>query len=243
MHEALAFAVKKQMLPRNVTDAVNAPKFSRKQMITWTAGDARRFLAFTPADTYSPIWLLMLTTGVRRGEALGARWQDFDALKGMLHIRQTIIDVGGHAIISQPKTSAGRRAIRLSPSCIAALKEYRKKQAIRRLAAAEWTDTDLIFTTGEGRPIQPRVLSRAFDVLQRKAAVPRIRLHDLQHSHASLLFNDGKNIKMISQRLGHADVGITLSVYAHLADNAQEQAAGSIDGLIFGTDMTATGTD
>jgi len=243
MHEALDFAVKQQMLPRNVTDAVDAPKFSRKQMITWTAEDARTFLASTHTDTYSPIWLLMLTTGVRRGEALGARWQDLDTTKGILHIRQTIIDVGGHAVVSQPKTSAGRRAIRLSPSSIAALKEHRKEQAIRRLAAREWKNTDLIFTTGEGGPIQPRVLSRAFDVLQRKAAVPRIRLHDLRHSHASLLFNDGKNIKMISQRLGHADVGITLSVYAHLADDAQEEAAGSIDGLIFGTDEAATGTD
>ncbi len=94
--------------------------------------------------------------------------------------------------------------------------------------------TNFIFTTGDGKPLQPHVLSRAFDVLQKKAKVPRIRLHDLRHTHATLLFNDGKNIKMISQRLGHSDVGITLSVYAHLAPEAQDEAADSIDDLIFG---------
>ncbi len=83
--------------------------------------------------------------------------------------------------------------------CLAALKEHRTRQLERRLQAGPaWTERDLVFTTGEGNPIQPRVLSRAFDVLQGKAKVQRIRLHDLRHTHASLLFNDGKNVKMIS---------------------------------------------
>jgi integrase len=99
-----------------------------------------------------------------------------------------------------------------------------------------------VFTTGNGKPIQPRVLSRAFDVLQKKAGVPRIRLHDLRHTHASLLFNDGKNIRMISERLGHSDAGITLAVYTHLAQDAQEEAASSIDGLIFGESPQASVT-
>jgi len=243
LHEALDFAVKQQMIVRNVADAVDAPRFARKEMLTWTAENARAFLTTAEGDTYSPIWLLMLTTGLRRGEALGVRWQDFDAVKGVLHIRQTIIDVGGHPIVSTPKTNAGRRTVRLSPTCVAALKEHKKWQAARRLAASEWQDTELIFTTGEGKPIQPRVFSRAFDVLQGKAKVPRIRLHDLRHTHATLLFNDGKNIKMISQRLGHSDVGITLAVYAHLAPDAQDEAAGSIDDLIFGgNEQAPTGT-
>jgi len=234
LHEALDFAVKQQMLPRNVADAVDAPRFTRKEMTTWTGEDARTFLTTAEGDTYAPIWLLMLTTGLRRGEALGVRWGDFDAAKGMLHVRQTIIDVGGHAITSTPKTNAGRRTVRLSPACVTALKEHRKTQAARRLAAPTWENIELVFTTGEGKPVQPRVLSRAFDVLQAKAKVPRIRLHDLRHTHATLLFNDGKNIKMISQRLGHSDVGITLAVYAHLAHDAQDEAATAIDGLLFG---------
>lgn len=228
IHEALDFAVK-QMLPRNVADA---PRFTKKEMATWTGEQARTFLDTAEGDTYSPIWLLMLTTGLRRGEALGARWQDFDAAKSVLHIRQTIIDVGGHATDSTPKTNAGRRAIRLSPACVAALKEHKKWQATRRLAASEWQDTELIFTTGEGKPIQPRVFSRAFDVLQGKAKVPRIRLQDLRHTHATLLFNDGKNIKMISQRLGHSDPGITLSVYQKVTADMDEAAALAIDRII-----------
>lgn len=242
MHEALDFAVKHQMVIRNVADAVDAPRFAKKEMTTWTAEHARTFLTTAEGDTYAPIWLLMLTTGLRRGEALGVRWGDFDAAKGMLHVRQTIIDVGGHAITSTPKTNAGRRTVRLSPACVDALKEHRKTQATRRLAASTWENIELAFTTGEGKPVQPRVLSRAFDVLQAKAKVPRIRLHDLRHTHATLLFNDGKNIKMISQRLGHSDVGITLSVYTHLATDAQDEAAGSIDNLIFGNPTCQSAT-
>ena len=243
MHEALDFAVKQQMIVRNVADAVDAPRFTHKEMTTWTADDARRFLEASDGDTYDPIWLLMLTTGLRRGEALGIRWQDFDPVKGVLHIRQTIIDVGGHPTLSIPKTNAGRRTVRLSPACITALKEYKKRQAARRLAAPVWEDTTgLLFTTGEGKAVQPRVLSRAFDVLQAKAKVPRIRLHDLRHTHATLLFNDGKNVKMISQRLGHSDVGITLSVYAHLAHDAQDEAATAIDSLLFGNGVERADT-
>lgn len=231
MHEALAFAVKHQIIIRNVADAVEAPRFGRKEMVTWTPEDIRTFLAMADGDTYSPIWLLMVTTGLRRGEALGVRWRDIDLARGTLTVMQSVIDVGGHVHISEPKTRAGRRTVKLSPLCVAALTAYRDRQPRRLLTQPHH---DLIFTTGDGKPVQPRVLSRAFDVLQEKAKVPRIRLHDLRHTHATLLFNDGKNIKMISQRLGHSDVGITLAVYTHLADNAQDEAADSIDGLIFG---------
>jgi len=94
--------------------------------------------------------------------------------------------------------------------------------------------TDFVFATGDGKPIQPCVLSRTFDVLQKKVKIPPcIRLHDLRHTHATLLFNDDQNSKLICHLLGHRDVGITLSVYAHLARDAQDKAS-SIDGLIFG---------
>lgn len=235
MHEALDFAVKHQMVIRNVCDVVDAPRFARKEMKTWTPDEIRRFLTTAEGDTYSPIWLLYVTTGLRRGEALGLRWRDIDLAAGRLNVVQSVVDVGGHVTIQEPKTSAARRNVRLSPACLATLKDHRTRQLERRLQAGPaWTDHDLVFTTGEGSPIQPRVLARAFDVLQAKAKVQRIRLHDLRHTHATLLFNDGKNIKMISQRLGHSDVGITLSVYAHLATDAQDEAAGSIDTLIFG---------
>lgn len=237
MHEALDFAVKMQLVSRNVTDAVDAPRFSRKEMTTWTPEHIRMFLVTAAGDTYSPIWILYVTTGLRRGEALGLRWRDVDFATGRLQVAQSVVDVGGHVHIQEPKTNAARRSVHLSPACMDALAEHRNRQP-RRLPTEP--NHDLIFTTGDGKPIQPRVLARAFDVLQAKAKVPRIRLHDLRHTHASLLFNDGKNIKMISQRLGHSDVGITLSVYAHLAHDAQDEAADSIDGLIFGDDPKAS---
>jgi integrase len=106
----------------------------------------------------------MLTSGLRRGEALGAHWQDIDFSNALLRVRQTVIDIGGHAIISTPKTAAGQPTVKLSQTCVAALADHRERQRQRKIVQI---GNDLVFTTGEGNPIQPRVLSRAFDVLQK----------------------------------------------------------------------------
>ncbi len=233
IREALDFAVRHQLVVRNVAEVIDAPRFDRKEMETWSPDEIQRFLTTTADHAYSPIWLLYITTGLRRGEGLGLRWRDVDLTTGRLNVAQSVVDVGGHACIQEPKTAAARRIVKLSPICLTALREHRTRQLARRLAASAWEEHDLIFTTEDGGPINPRNLARAFDLLQRKAGVQRIRIHDLRHTHATLLFNDGQNVKMISQRLGHSDVSITLSVYAHLAPDAQDIAAASIDGLIF----------
>ncbi len=240
MREALDFAVRHQLVVRNVADVIDAPRFARKEMATWSPDEIQRFLAVTADHAYSPIWLLYITTGLRRGEGLGLRWRDVDFTTGRLNVVQSVVDVGGHACIQEPKTAAARRIVRLSPACVMALREHRTRQVARRLVAPTWAEHDLIFTTDDGGPINPRNLARAFDLLQSKAGVTRIRVHDLRHTHATLLFNDGQNVKMISQRLGHSDVSITLSVYAHLAPDAQDIAAASIDGLIFRTAREAS---
>ena len=240
MREALGFALRHQLVVRNVADVIDAPRFERKEMATWSPAEIQCFLSSTADHAYSPIWLLYVATGLRRGEGLGLRWRDVDLTTGRLNVVQSVVDIRGHPCIQEPKTAAARRIVKLSPACLMALREHRTWQLARRLVAPSWAEHDLIFTTDDGKPINPRNLARAFDLLQRKAEVPRIRVHDLRHTHATLLFNDGQNVKMISQRLGHSDIGITLSVYAYLAPDAQDIAASSIDGLIFRAERDAS---
>jgi integrase len=230
--EALDWAVKQQILARNVADAIDAPKFSYKEKRVWTADEARRLLDAATDHEWGPLYLVLLTTGMRRGECLGARWRDLDWQAGKLRIAQQVTAVRGQIVIGEPKTAKARRSVTLAPSCLAALKEHRASQLEGRLKAPEWHDHDLIFCTSHGKPIHPRNIGRTLDRLCQVAGVPRLSVHQTRHTHTTLLFRDGQNIKMISERLGHSSVSVTLEVYAHLAENAQDAAAAAMDRLL-----------
>lgn len=232
IHEALDWAVKQQILSRNIADAIAAPKFSYKEKHVWTAEEARRLLDAASDHEWGPLFLVLLSTGVRRGECLGARWRDLDWQAGKLRIAQQVTSVKGQIVIGPPKTAKARRSVTLAPSCLAALKEHRTKQLEARLGATDWHDHDLIFCTAYGKPIHPRNIGRTLDRLCQVAGVPRLSVHQTRHTHTTLLFQDGQNIKMISERLGHSSVGVTLEIYAHLAENAQDAAATAIDRLL-----------
>jgi integrase len=239
IHEALDWAVKHQILARNVTDAIDAPKFSYKEKQVWTAEESRRLLAAAADHEWGPLFLMLLSTGMRRGECLGLRWRDLDWQAGKVRIAQQVTAVKGQIALGEPKTPKARRSVTLAPSCLAALKEHRSGQLESRLKAREWEDHDLIFCTSRGKPIHPRNVGRTLDRLCEVAGVPRLSVHQTRHTHTTLLFQDGQNIKMISERLGHSSVGVTLEIYAHLAENAQDAAASAMDRLLWTAEGTA----
>jgi integrase len=229
--------VKQQILARNVTDAIDASKFSYKEKQVWTADKSRRLLIAAADHEWGPLFLVLLTTGMRRGECLGLRWRDLDWQAGKERIAQQVTAVKGQIVIGEPKTPKARRSVTLAPSCLAALKEHRTGQLEARLRATDWEDHELIFCTSRGKPIHPRNIGRTLDRLCSAAGVPRLSPHQTRHTHTTLLFQDGQNIKMISQRLGHSSVAVTLEIYAHLARDAQDAAAAAMDRLL------ATDTD
>ncbi len=232
IHEALDWAVKHQILARNVTDTIDAPKFSYKEKQVWNAEESRRLLAAAADHEWGPLFLMLLTTGMRRGECLGLRWRDLDWQAGKVRVAQQVTAVKGQIVLGEPKTPKARRSVTLAPSCLAALKEHRSAQLEARLQAREWEDYDLIFCTSRGKPIHPRNVGRTLDRLCQVAGVPRLNVHQTRHTHTTLLFQDGQNIKMISERLGHSNVGVTLEIYARLAENAQDAAATAMDRLL-----------
>jgi len=213
---ALADAEKWDRLARNPADRATAPKRVRPTKLqTWTADELKQFLAHVSDDRLYAAWRLSAMTGLRRGELLGLRWRDLDldADPPRLTVAETLI---GARESSTPKTEEGRRSIDLDPGTASILKSHRKLQAEERLALGPaYTDRGLVFCAEDGSPLWPRSFSRAFDRHSNEAGLPRMPLKNLRHTHATLLLANGVPPKVIQERLGHADITITLRVYAH----------------------------
>jgi integrase len=181
-------------------------------------------------------WRLAALTGMRRGEVLGLRWADLDLDEGWLAVCQTLVVVDNQICVSQPKTARGRRRIALDPVTISALRGHRRAQAAERLVAGPgWSDTGLLFTHEDGRPLHPEYVRRLFDRHLRRVGLPRIRLHDLRHTHATLALQAGVHPKVVSERLGHTTVAITLDVYSHAIPALQQDAATTVADLLIGS--------
>jgi integrase len=235
VRKALGDAARWGLVVRNVAALASPPKPRRAEMRTWTAAELRAFLEHVQDERLAALWMLAASTGMRRGEMLGLRWVDVDLDRGRVAVRQTLVIAGRQVVISEPKTSRSRRSIALDPRSVAALRSWRAAQAAERLAwGAGWTDSGLVFTREDGMPIHPEWLSDAFEWRIKTAGLPRIRLHDLRHTHASLGLAAGVPIKVMSERLGHTSSSFTADAYQHVTPGLEEEAAATVARLVFG---------
>ena len=239
LHRAFRDAVRWGRLARNPADAADPPRASasaRPAMTTWTAGELRAFLGHVEGHRLYAAFVLLATTGMRRGECLGLRWPDVDLVAARLSIVQTVIAVHHEIRIGSPKTAKGRRTVALDPGTVAAVRAHRKHQlAERLLMGAGFDDHDLVFCRPDGGPLHPERFSRTFDREIAKTDLPRIRLHDLRHSWATLALTAGVHPKVVQERLGHAAIGITLDTYSHVTEGLHGDAALLVAGIIAGT--------
>jgi integrase len=244
VREALAQAVRWQLVARNVADATEPPRAVRPHVQTWDTAQLRRFLTFAQDDEhYGPVWLVAVATGLRRGEVLGLRWEDVDLERGRLHIRRSLVEIGSALHIQEPKTESSRRVLPVPAEVVAALRAHRARQAEHRLRLGPaWQDHGLVFTTASGGPIAPRNLLRRFKALAEAAGLPPIPFHGLRHAHATALLRDGIPAKVVSERLGHSSISLTLDTYSHVLPGMQRQAAGSIDVALFGEPASSVNT-
>jgi integrase len=239
LHRALRDAVRWGKLPRNPAEMADPPRSRAPEMKTWQKEELRRFLASVEDDRLYAAWLLVSTTGLRRGELLGLRWSDLDFEAGRAAIRQTLSSVGGKVTFSTPKTTKSRRSIALDPATLAALRRHRDAQDEERATWAEcYTDLDLVFCREDGTPLRPDSITRRFHDLSGRAGLPLVRLHDVRHTYASIGLAAGTHPKVMAERLGHATVGITLDTYSHVAPALAKQAADDLAGLILGPSET-----
>lgn len=246
IRKALADAVRKGTLARNVADAASPPlaKATRApEMAWWTPSELRTFLSETASEPLGPLFRVAAMTGMRRGEVCGIRWSDVDLDKSRIHVRQQLNVVrspgapdGGLVFSERTKTDRGRRVVDLDPGTVATLRARRRQQAEHRLAmGAGWAnDHDLVFTEPDGRPLDPESVSQVFNRRVTRSGLPRIRFHDLRHTHCAHLIEAGEQLLLITRRLGHASVAFTQDKYGHLFEDAGLQAASAVAAMVDG---------
>ena len=236
LHRALRDAVRWNQIPRSPAEAADPPRAARgaeQEMKVWSLEELKAFLAKERESRLYPLWLTLATTGMRRGEVLGLRWKDVDLEARSISICQTRVMTGYQPLLSTPKTRRGKRLLALDPATIAALGEHRRRQRQERLAAgSSWKDSGLVFTREDGEPYHPERVSKLFARASKWAGLPHIRLHDLRHTYATLALGAGIHPKIVSERLGHANIGITLDCYSHCLPALSEEAACRVAALV-----------
>jgi integrase len=235
LHKALADAERLELVQRNVASLVRAPRAERKDMMTFSPEQARLFLSAIRGDSLEAFYVLCITTGMRRGEALALHWKDVDLERGTISIRYTLQDLKADVFtFAPPKTEKSRRFLKLTQLAVAALQRHRERQQEQRLAMGDaWQEHDLVFTTANGGPLRGNhILQRQFAPLCERLGLPRIRLHDLRHTVASLLFKNRIPAKVVQEMLGHSTISMTLDIYSHVLPEMQAEAAESLDELL-----------
>lgn len=234
LHAALDQAVRLGTIPRNPVEYAQAPKAPRREMNVWTEEECNRFLASVAGHRWESLYCLALTTGARQMELLGLQWNDIDWQHNTIHIqRQLDRKKEGSEIFARLKTDYSRRTIALGDNVMSTLRERSRIQGEEMIRAGErWIDYGLVFTTRNGTPVNSRNLLDDFWACAREAGVPKIRFHDLRHTAASIMLNNGVPIIVASRRLGHSRASVTLDIYGHHVASMQNEAAKLMDSLV-----------
>ena len=222
LHHALRDAVRWSLVPRNVSELVTAPRRASHEFRVLSPDQAQAFLQAVKGNRLEALYVLAITTGMRQGELFGLRWTDVNLRAGSLHLTR------------QLKTRSSRRQVLLPRVAVEALTtHYERQDQERRLVGTAWEDNGLAFPNQVGRPINPsNFLPRDFYPLLQRAGLPRMRFHDLRHSAATLLLELGIHPKVVSEMLGHSQIGITLDLYSHVTATMQRDAVEAFDELL-----------
>ncbi|WP_407531010.1 tyrosine-type recombinase/integrase [Methylobacterium oryzisoli] len=233
LRQALDQAVRWRMLHHNPADLVKPPKVERRAMRALDAAETARLLAhFRPTRMFVPV-LLGVTCGLRRGEVTALTWGAVDLKTGQLSI--AVSSEQTKAGVRLKETKSGRaRVVALPSLAVDELRRHRLAQAEELLRVGEKvTQTTRVFAQADGSPVQPNSLTHEFvRILRQARGLPRIRFHDLRHSHATHLLASGVHPKIAQERLGHSSVGITLDLYSHVLPGMQADAAAKVDAAL-----------
>lgn len=244
LRKALSDAERLGLVQRNAAAPARPPASVRREFVTWSSDDLRQFLAAVKDHRLFVAFVLLATTGMRRGEVLGLRWSDVDFDGSQLAVANTLTTVGNDLVMGPPKTPRSRRHVYLDPQTLAVLREHRQRQRAERLVVGPaWeSDVDLVVRDELGGRVHPDSFSWQFGRIVRSLDVPRIRLHDLRHTYATLALKAGIHPKVVSERLGHATVGVTLDLYSHVVPSIARDAANLVASQIFDVEEVDRGS-
>ncbi len=230
--QALSQAVRWGYLASNPAAGAQPPRPRRAEAAQIDAALSERILAAARGTRFECPAAIAISTGMRRGEILGLRWSDLDPDFSLAHVRRSLQPTRRGLVFEQPKTKRSRRAVMLPAFLRPHLERQREDQQHRRSKlGAAWCETDLVIDRGDGAPLHPDTLSSRWGVFLSRAGLPHVRFHDLRHAHATLMLQQGVHPKVVSERLGHASVGITLDTYSHVLPAMQAEATRAFDEL------------
>jgi integrase len=234
---SLNAAVAQGLLAVNPTTRSTAPqRHDTRELHTWSDQELRAFLEATREERLHALWRLLAMTGMRRGEALGLKWPDVDFAGARVSIQRSRVIAGARVLEHPPKTRTGRRAVPLDALTLATLRTWKARQAAERLAwGPAWLDSGYVFTREDGEPLHPGFVTKRFREAVAATTLPRIRLHDLRHTCATLLLAAGVHAKVVQERLGHATISQTLDIYSHTTPSLHVGAAEKLATIVDGT--------
>ena len=231
LRNALNKAVRWGAASRNVAALVDAPRVPHRDVNVLSPDEALRLVGAARGDRLEALWVLAISTGLRRGELLGLTWDDIDLDRRQLRVTKALQRVRGKGLVLvETKTRRARRSIILPVGAAEALRRQRGRQAEERLAAgSSWTETDFVLKSTDGTALDPDNVGRSFAQLLDRANLPRTRFHDLRHSCASLLLAQHVPPRVVMETLGHSRISVTLDTYTHVMPALQRDAADAMD--------------
>ncbi len=234
---SLRQAVKWRYLSINPAVSADLPKSSRKPMRSLTVEQLNKFLRVAQEDSQGIIFVFAIITGTRPSEYLGLQWGNVDLDKGVIKIDRKLVDRSGiPAHFDHPKTARSKRSIPIPFELVQLLVDHKRKQNENRLKQGnKYVNQDLVFPALNGNPLRrENLIKRHFKPLLEKAELPKsIRLYDLRHTCATLLLSENTHPKIVSERLGHASVMLTLDIYSHVLPHMQQEASNKLGAIIF----------
>jgi integrase len=230
--QAFSQAVRWGVMASNPASGAQPPRPRRAEPAAVDASLCERLLQATRGTRLECPVAIAMATGMRRGEILGLRWSDIDEGDTVAHVRRSIQPTRTGLVYENPKTKRSRRSVVL-PEFLGPYLERQKKDQNRRRATLGpfWCESDLVIDRGDGSALNPDTLSSGWSGFLRRAGLPHVRFHDLRHAHATLMLSKGVHPKIVSERLGHASIGITLDTYSHVLPAMQQEAAAAFDEL------------
>jgi integrase len=231
---SLADAVRRGLITRNVALVAHAPRLRsipKVEQEAWTAEQLQAFLRAAAGHRLFPAFWVLAATGMRRNEVLGLRWDDVDFERGTLALNRGLVTIGYELHETRGKTRNAPRPIDLDATTVEVLCAWQAWQRTEQRAVGINGD-GWVFTDADGQPVHPHAISQAFERIARRARVPVIRLHDVRHTHATLLIASGVPAKVVSERLGHATAAFTIETYQHVMPGMQADAAAVVEELL-----------
>ena len=234
LKKMLNCAVQWGVIIRNPADGATPPKRGKKQMHMWDRQTIHRFLDESQGTRFAPVFDFAISTGMRRSEICGLKWDAVDLVNGRLEVKATLQRLRGHGLVTgTPKTERSCRNIALAPETVELLQVVQGSQPLAKIEAGPlWQRQGYVFTHANGTPLIPDQVTQEFTAVIKRFDLPHLTFHGLRHAFATMALQAGINPKVVSEALGHSSITITLDLYSHVLPNMKDELASAVANLL-----------